>query len=354
MSTSRLAARGAAQGGALAPPVVVALDARVRGRRHHVRAPWLWRPHAHPRDRHHASRRRPRALRPRPRPPRRAPSTARAPSASGPAQPRLHRLTATPPVRAAELRLTQPTPRSTPGNTSFGARSGLADPPPSTASYPCPVSLFSGSDVPCAHLRRAHHPRDPVHDMSTKQRSGWWRRMAMLASITAGLSSGCASSSDPSPGPSVPAPGPSEPAPPSRPREAPAAPACVPWTDAVSLVASSQAGRPDFVRSLELDFETGVVRVHDSDPFATGQEASPPRVIDESIALSPAARDRLVRSLLALCPSAEAMARRCAPGGCMQLVVTDGASRTTRVEDASTVRAVMQQLSGFFPQLRAQ
>jgi hypothetical protein len=38
----------------------------------------------------------------------------------------------------------------------------------------------------------------------------------------------------------------------------------------------------------------------------------------------------------------------------MQLTVVDAHGKTTQVEDAGTVRAVMRELAAFFPQLRVQ
>lgn len=48
------------------------------------------------------------------------------------------------------------------------------------------------------------------------------------------------------------------------------------------------------------------------------------------------------------------MARRCAPGGCQRLTVTDRAGHTTRVEDEVTVAAVLRELVPLFPKLRTQ
>jgi hypothetical protein len=128
---------------------------------------------------------------------------------------------------------------------------------------------------------------------------------------------------------------------------------CAPWVDAASLVAISQGSRRDFVRKFEYDLASGVVRVHDSDPFATGSETKP-RVIDDTTTLSGAAKDRLERALFAVCPSAAAMARRCGTGGCKRLTVTDRAGHTTGVEDEDTVAAVLRELVPLFPKLRAQ
>jgi hypothetical protein len=117
-------------------------------------------------------------------------------------------------------------------------------------------------------------------------------------------------------------------------------------------VATSQSGRRDFFRKFEYDFATGVVGVHDSDPFADGPEARSPRVTSDTTTLSGAAKDRIERALFAVCPSPEALARRCAPGGCRRLTVTDRSGSITRVEDDSTVAAVMRELAALFPKLR--
>jgi len=157
------------------------------------------------------------------------------------------------------------------------------------------------------------------------------------AAAPPGDPSGAASSGDPSP--ASPAAGPKR---------------CAPWVDAASLVATSQGGRGDFVRKFEYDLASGVVRVHDSDPFATGSETKQPRVIDDTITLSGAAKDRLEHALFAVCPSAQAMARRCGAGGCQRLTVTDLAGHTTRVEDGATVAAVLREFVALFPKLRPQ
>jgi hypothetical protein len=130
-------------------------------------------------------------------------------------------------------------------------------------------------------------------------------------------------------------------------------PTCAPWANAVSLVARSQAGRPDFFRELGYDFKTGAVRVHDSDPFPDGKTPGAPRVIQDAKTLPADTRDRVERALTTTCPTADAMAQRCAPGGCMRLVITHADGKTTTVEDHATVQAIMQQLATQFPQLRA-
>lgn len=145
---------------------------------------------------------------------------------------------------------------------------------------------------------------------------------------------------------------PSETSPPARPSGGGSAGRCAPWLDAAALVATSQSGRRDFFRKLEYDFATGVVRVHDSDPFAAGSEASAPRVTVDTTTLSGASKDRIERALFAVCPGPEALARRCAPGGCQRLTVTDRSGTVTRVEDAPTVAAVMRELAALFPKLR--
>jgi hypothetical protein len=133
---------------------------------------------------------------------------------------------------------------------------------------------------------------------------------------------------------------------------APAARTCAPWLEAVSITATVHRGRPDFFRELDYDLTTGVLRVHDSDPFPDGTEQRPPRVIEASTTLAAESRDRVARALYALCPGAEAMARRCAPGGCVRLTVTERSGKTTSIEDGATVSAVMGALITFFPQVR--
>ncbi|HEX3483158.1 MAG TPA: hypothetical protein VHT91_49445 [Kofleriaceae bacterium] len=156
------------------------------------------------------------------------------------------------------------------------------------------------------------------------------------AAAPPGEPSGAASSGDPSPASAA---GPKR---------------CAPWVDAASLVATSQGGRRDFVRKFEYNLASGVVRVHDSDPFATGSETQQPRVIDDTTTLSGASKDRLERALFVVCPSAAAMARRCGTGGCQRLTVTDRAGHTTRVEDEDTVAAIFREFVPLFPKLRPQ
>jgi len=139
---------------------------------------------------------------------------------------------------------------------------------------------------------------------------------------------------------------------PARPSGGGSAGRCAPWLDAAALVATSESGRRDFFRTFEYDFATGALRVHDSDPFATGAEARSPRVTDDTTTLSGAAKDRIEQALFAVCPGPEALARRCAPGGCQQLVVTARSGGVTRVEDDATVTAVMRALAALFPKLR--
>jgi hypothetical protein len=140
--------------------------------------------------------------------------------------------------------------------------------------------------------------------------------------------------------------------PPARPSGGGSTGRCVPWLDAAALVATSQSGRRNFFRTFEYDFATGALRVHDSDPFATGAEVRSPRVTDDTTTLSGAAKDRIERALFAVCPGPEALARRCAPGGCQRLVVTARSGSVTRVEDGPTVAAVMRELATLFPKLR--
>ncbi|HEY3447450.1 MAG TPA: hypothetical protein VGK67_13850 [Myxococcales bacterium] len=126
---------------------------------------------------------------------------------------------------------------------------------------------------------------------------------------------------------------------------------CVPWEGASSLVVREQGGRGDFFREFYFDFGTGEVRLHDSDPFASGQEEKVPRVLKQEKTVEGAQREALVKSLLSICPSEEARKRECAPGGCSRLEV-GGGSRIARVDDPETVTAVMKVFSPLFPGLR--
>lgn len=202
--------------------------------------------------------------------------------------------------------------------------------------------------------RRAVTRRDPRDGLPA------WRPIATAVLVLGMVSAACACSRETSGSPAASSPAASN-GPPSTPGEtsAPsprgAGPArrCPPWVDAASLVATSQAGRRDFFRKFEYDFASGVLHVHDSDPFPTGQEASQPRVTDETTTLSGGSKDRIEQALFAVCPGPEAMARRCAPGGCQRLTVTDHSGNVSRIEDAPTVRAVMREFVASFPKLRA-
>ena len=195
----------------------------------------------------------------------------------------------------------------------------------------------------------------------TEARAGRWCdarpawRCAAIAVLALGMvAAPCACSRETSAGGAAVPPG-EHPAGDSSPASpAPGPKRCAPWVDAASFVAISQGGRGDFLRKFEYDFASGVVRVHDSDPFATGSETHPPRIIDDTTTLSGASKDRLERALFAVCPSAEAMARRCGTGGCQRLTVTDRAGHTTRVEHEDTVAAILRELVPLFPKLRPQ
>jgi hypothetical protein len=127
--------------------------------------------------------------------------------------------------------------------------------------------------------------------------------------------------------------------------------ACAPWEGAVRFTVGTQGGRADFTRTFEYDFTTGDLMVRDSDPFAAGSEQPSPRLHSETRRLTQGERLALRSGLRAICPSAEALKRRCAPGGCHRLEVA-GPDGVTRVEDWATVTATMKLLKPFFPQLR--
>lgn len=128
---------------------------------------------------------------------------------------------------------------------------------------------------------------------------------------------------------------------------------CAPWAGAASLVARTQAGRGDFFRELRYDFRSGVLAVSDSDPFATGQEAKEPRVVEKTRTLVGQERARVEFGVIAVCPGEEALKAACAPGGCSRLEVKNG-SGLVKIEDGPTVQAVTKVLTPFFPELRAQ
>jgi len=130
---------------------------------------------------------------------------------------------------------------------------------------------------------------------------------------------------------------------------------CAPWNEPTQLTVSSQAGRADFIRTFQYDFATGVLTVDDSDPFASadGVEAKEPRIIKKTKTLKGDEKGSFERGLRSICPSAQALAARCAPGGCARLEVVGKAGKS-EVQDAATVKAVMGQFLPFFPDLRRQ
>jgi hypothetical protein len=130
---------------------------------------------------------------------------------------------------------------------------------------------------------------------------------------------------------------------------------CAPWAPSPrTLVARSGGGRGDFFREYQYDFESGVLGVHDSDPFADGKEAKDPRVTKKHKTLEPADKAQLAKALVAICPDDAAMSAFCAPGGCSRLVVKRGDGSETKVEHAKTVSQVMKLFRPHFPDLRGE
>ncbi len=128
---------------------------------------------------------------------------------------------------------------------------------------------------------------------------------------------------------------------------------CAPWAPSPKTVATrTQAGRGDFFRELHYDFQSGNVRVHDSDPFAGGTEAATPRILDEAKVLTGTTREETEKALLAICADEAALKAACAPGGCSRLTVTHADGSTTVVEHVGTVSAAATVLAPFFPALR--
>jgi hypothetical protein len=72
---------------------------------------------------------------------------------------------------------------------------------------------------------------------------------------------------------------------------------------------SSGGGRGDFFRDLAFDDRTGTVSVHDSDPFAWGQETRHPRVIQKERVLSAEDHEALARDLMRLAPDMAVLSR---------------------------------------------
>ncbi len=138
-----------------------------------------------------------------------------------------------------------------------------------------------------------------------------------------------------------------------------AAGACSFWGGrgySLTVRASSSHGKQ--FRELAYDDKTGVVRVHDSDLFASGAEASEPRVIQRSITLKPAERDALSNELTALCPSSEELVPADAVGGgttTLEVHTAEGAAaraRFVRDQGSDVARKTLARLQAFFPELR--
>lgn len=111
-------------------------------------------------------------------------------------------------------------------------------------------------------------------------------------------------------------------------------------------------------RELGYDDATGIVRVHDSDLFASGKESTEPRVIERSITLPPAERDTLSKQLTALCPASEELEPAEAMGGgttTLEVRAKDGAKTSARFvpnTGSDVARKTFTRLQSFFPELR--
>lgn len=131
--------------------------------------------------------------------------------------------------------------------------------------------------------------------------------------------------------------------------QSPSGPAATGWTkDADTVVVGAQAGVGDFFRKIKYLRPSATLSVEDSDPFAGGREQHPARVIRRSRALGVEERRRVEEILGRVQPDAAALARRCAPGGCLWIERDDG----ERLEDGALVRPALTELSRFFPELR--
>lgn len=143
-----------------------------------------------------------------------------------------------------------------------------------------------------------------------------------------------------------------EPASRSAGRASPASPAAsspTGWTaDAERLEVGARGGVGDFFRIIRYSRSAGTLSVDDSDPFAGGREQRPARVVRRSIAVGDRERNAVEAILALVRPDGAALARRCAPGGCLWLALDGG----ERLEDDATVRPVLLDLSHFFPELR--
>jgi hypothetical protein len=121
------------------------------------------------------------------------------------------------------------------------------------------------------------------------------------------------------------------------------------WTrGADTVIVASRGGLGDFFRKITYSRSAGTLSVEDSDPFAGEREQHPARVVRRSRALGPDDRRRVEAILGRVQPDAAALARRCAPGGCLWIERDDGA----RLEDDVSVRPALVELSRLFPELR--
>jgi hypothetical protein len=137
---------------------------------------------------------------------------------------------------------------------------------------------------------------------------------------------------------------------------------CAPWGGrGFSLVVRAQSSHALFFREFAYDDRTGVARVHDSDLFAAedGHESSVPRVIERSVTLEGAERERLARELTGLCANDRELADQEAPGGGTVLRVTtaSGAQSTVRYAQgaqADVARRTHARFVQYFQELRRQ
>jgi len=111
-------------------------------------------------------------------------------------------------------------------------------------------------------------------------------------------------------------------------------------------------------RELGYDDATGVVRVHDSDLFATGVEAKEPRVTKRTVTLAPADRDSLSNELTAWCPAPEELESAEAMGGgttMLEVRTAQGTKARARFVPnvgADVARKTFRRLERYFPELR--
>jgi hypothetical protein len=122
------------------------------------------------------------------------------------------------------------------------------------------------------------------------------------------------------------------------------------WTrDSDTVDVSARGGIGDLHRHIRYSRATGTLSVEDSDPFAGAAEQHPARVLRLSRNLGLADRERVEALLERVQPDGAARAQRCAPGGCLWVELEGG----DRLEDDATVRPLLQELSRYFPELRA-